>query len=409
MKLEQYLLDKKEEISEAEVIPRDYKVRLSKEYVNVLVGPRRAGKSFLLFDIIKNKMKIPEEDYVYLNFEDPEISVERSILKECINAHISIYGKKPSYIFLDEIQFLSNWERQLSSLHLGKRYKIVVTGSNSRVTSKEIATSMRGRSLSHLILPLSFPEFLRFRYREKLDEFMSSYTEAKMKRRVKEFMEIGGFPQVVLDPKSKSQFYRDYRNVVVYRDIVERYNIRDLKLLMYLMSTIESSVGRPFSVHKVFNEIKSMGIKVSKKTVYNYYAYIMNSMFFFELKKYYPSMREREKALPKVYLCDHGFLEDDGKRFENMVFLELARQLNMEDMFYLSSPASELDVYIPKGMIGIQITLNPKSAVDRELKGFSIKKLRRKYIISLEKFESMDSSIRSLSFLDLVSHRGKYF
>ncbi|MCD6523046.1 MAG: ATP-binding protein [Candidatus Diapherotrites archaeon] len=405
---ERYLLDKKEEIKEVNVLPRDLYPTLTHQFVTVLVGPRRAGKSFLIYDIIKNKLHLSDDDYLYINLEDPEIEPNIRLIKDAVNTHISIYGKRPGYIFLDEIQNMNGWERAISSIHEGGRYKIVITGSNSRVTSKEIATSMRGRSISHLVLPLSFPEFLRFKYNEKFEAIHSSYSESKLIKKFHKYMKLGGFPQVVLSPHTKQQFLSDYKDVVVFRDIIERYNIRNLKLLYYLLTSIESSVASTFSIHKIFNDVKSMGMKVSKKTLYTYYMYILNALFFFEVKKFYRSKKSREKALPKVYLCDHIFLRNEGRIFENIIFSELVRTFGLSNIYYLSDASSELDFILEKPLTAIQVAygLN-KQTLERETRGFHLLKTPKKYIITVKKYPL--KNIRNISFFELVSHKGKSF
>ena len=398
MDLERYLIDKKEEIKEVNVIPRDIDVNLNSQFITVLVGPRRAGKSFLIYDIIRNKLKLDDRDYLYINFEDVDLELYPRLLKDAIETHISIYGRRPSYIFLDEIQNLPKWEKALVSIYEGSRYKIAVTGSNSRVTSKEVATSLRGRAITKLVLPLSFKEFIRFRYKQEFPKILSSYSEARMIREFNEYMKIGGFPQVVLSLELKDQFFSDYINVVIYRDVVERYNVRNLKLLRYLISSLISSSASTFSINKIFRDVKSMGMKVSKKTVYNYYLYIMNSFLFFELKKFSRSIKKREKSLPKVYLCDHGFFEGTAKKFENVVFLELVRRYGLDNIFYFSTPTSELDFYLYKQKTAIQVAYNlSEKVLNREMKGLKLIPSRKNYIISLRK------SKFSISFFEFLS------
>ena len=386
MDLEEYLLDKKEEIKGVKVIQRDINVTLGRQFITVLVGPRRAGKSFLIYDIIKNKFKLQDADYIYINLEDVELELNPRLLKDAIRTHISIYGKEPQYIFLDEVQNLPKWERALASIHEGSRYRIVITGSNSKVTSKEVATYLRGRAVTNLVLPLSFKEFVRFRYKKEFPKILSSYSEARMIRKFKEYMDTGGFPQVVLALELKDQFFSDYIDVVIYRDVVERYKVRNMKLLRYLISSIVSSSASTFSINKVFRDVKSTGMKVSKKTVYNYYLYILNSFLFFGLKKFAKSIRTIEKSLPKIYLCDHGFVEGTAKKFENIVFLELVRKYGLKNLFYFSTPTSELDFYLRKQRTAIQVAYKlSKQAMRREINGLKLLPSKKKYIISLKK------------------------
>jgi len=193
------------------------------------------------------------------------------IFHDLIKAHIRLYEKHPKYVFFDEVQAVPGWEKAITSLYERQKYYLVITGSNAQLSGREVATQLRGRSLTQLILPLSFSEFLTFRYGEKLHKPISSYQKARLEARFREYLALGGFPQVVLYPESKAAFYSDYLDIVLYKDVIERYKVKNLAVLKYMIKTMLGSVARPFSINKLYKDLKFQGLEVSKKTLYNYY------------------------------------------------------------------------------------------------------------------------------------------
>ncbi len=203
--MRKYLIDKKEEIKSLEVKDRDIKAKPSKDFANVIIGPRRAGKSFFLFNLIK-KLKLQDKEYLFINFEDDEIkNLEREKITKCVHLHTEIYGAEPKYLFFDEIQNLKSWQSFIYSMIEKKRYYVFLTGSSSKLLSKEIATQLRGRSINVVVFPFSFKEFLRVS-NFKFKEIYSSYEEAKIKNLLRNYLHQGGFPQVVLKKNRKKSF-----------------------------------------------------------------------------------------------------------------------------------------------------------------------------------------------------------
>jgi len=178
------------------------RVDFSIDKVISIVGPRRAGKTYFLYDIIK-RLKIDEENFIFINFEDDEIvDLNRKEKINFINYHREIYGVNPKYIFLDEIQNLEKWDNFLHSLVEKKKYYIFVTGSSSKLLSREIATQLRGRSLSYYLFTLNFREFLEFRKISfKGKDFYSNYN--KIKKSVEEYLKFGAYPEVVLNEEKE--------------------------------------------------------------------------------------------------------------------------------------------------------------------------------------------------------------
>ncbi|RLJ07529.1 MAG: AAA family ATPase [Candidatus Aenigmatarchaeota archaeon] len=356
--MKKYLVDKKEEIKELEVLDRFIKMEISKEFVNAVIGPRRAGKSFFMFNTIR-KLGMRDDDYLFVNFEDDEIkSMEREEITRCIQTHIEIYGKQPRYLLFDEIQNMERWQSFIYSLSEKKRYSIFITGSSSKLLSREITTQLRGRSLNVVVFPFSFREFLSVKG-FKFKRIYSSYDEAKIKNHLREYLRSGGFPQVVLKKTYGKTFFREYLNVVLYRDLIERYKIENMDVARFLLYSAIQSFTTEFSIHKIFRQLKQK-TEVSNKTVYTYSAYLEEVFFAFFLRKFYFSYKKSLLSMPKIYINDTGlasnlisFSSDTGKFMENLVFLELKKKElnNIFEIFYWKDyQGREVDFVVKEGL-----------------------------------------------------------
>ncbi|MCD6348087.1 MAG: ATP-binding protein [Candidatus Korarchaeota archaeon] len=351
MKLKEYILTKKEDIRDITVKERLRSIQLNRNFVISVVGPRRAGKTYFIYHFIKSN-ELRDDEYLFVNFEDP---VEVKEPEKLPIVHQEIYGKLPEFIFLDEIQALDNWIKTVYFLYESKRYYIFITGSSSKLLSQEIATQLRGRSITVKILPFSLKEILLMRGMG-IKKHYSSYEIGAIKNELRRYMEHGAFPDVVLGNIHPSTFYRDYLDIVTYRDIIERYGIENRYALSLFMKAVVSSFAKNFSVNKVFNTLKSIGVGVSRKTLYNFQKILEDVGLVFFLRKYDKSVRKVEMTLPKVYLVDNGiyrFMEgkkDYGRLLEGLVFQELVKsglEPNRE-IFYWERGGKEVDFVIKK-------------------------------------------------------------
>jgi predicted AAA+ superfamily ATPase len=359
--MKEYLVDKKEDIKGLEVVERKIEITPNKNFAIAIIGPRRAGKSFTCYYLIK-KWKIEDEDYLFINFEDDEIKRKnREEIVKCIQTHVEIYGTEPNYLFFDEIQNLQDWQSFIYSIVEKKRYFTFVTGSSSKLLSKEIATQLRGRSLNCIVFPFSFEEFLISK-KFPLKKIYSSIEISKIKNYLLEYLMKGGFPDVVLEKIKEKVFAREYINVILYRDLIERFKIKNIDAMRFLLYSMVESFSKEFSINKVFNQMKEKGMQVSKNVLYEYFSYIQEVFFSFLLKKFYYSYRKSELSIPKIYMNDVGiannlskyqFSENIGKLMENLVFLELKKQElnNIIEIFYWKDyQQNEVDFVIKEGL-----------------------------------------------------------
>ena len=355
------MLDKKEEIKELEVKERLIEFPILKNFIISVIGPRRAGKTYSIFNLIKTK-NLRDEDFLFINFEDEYVkAMERGKLIKVISYHHELYGKEPRFVFLDEIQAFENWKTFVYTLFEKKRYFIFITGSSSRLLSREIATQLRGRSISVLVLPFSFKEIIALK---EIDaDKISSRTESKIKNLLRIYLKDGGFPDVVLTEINKKIFFRDYLDLVVFRDVVERFRIKHPYLVKMIITFMLPSFAKEFSINRIFNILKSRDIKVSKKVLYKYSYALQDSMFCFFLKKFSFSERESLLSIPKIYLNDLGlinysistrFEKDLGRLMENAVFLELKRKESKGEsssiFYWRDYQQREVDFVIKEGL-----------------------------------------------------------
>jgi len=416
--MRKYLLDKKGEIKEMEVKERKIEFPETKNFIISVIGPRRAGKTYSLFDLIKKK-KLKDEDYLFINFEDDEIcEMKREEIRKAIFYHQEIYGREPKYLFFDEIQNFERWESFVYSLFEKKRYFIFITGSSSKLLSEEIATQLRGRSLTILVLPFSFKEFLQVKNLHVKTKILLSYEESRIKNLLRLYLKEGGFPDIVLTSINREEYFRDYINLVVFRDIVERYKIRDISLIKMFVRFAISSFSKEFSIHKIYRTFKSTNVKVSKKTLYRYADMLEDAQFCFFLRKFSFSERESLLSIPKVFLNDPGianygrttkFDEEIGKLMENAVFLELKRK-KLETFYWKDYQGNEVDFVVKEGLKIkqlIQVTYaNGKDEInEREIKALlkASKELKCKNLLCItwdfEREEKIDG--KKIKFVPL--------
>ena len=213
-----------------------------------LIGSRRVGKSYILFNKMNElKNKGLQDKILYINFEDERLyNIKLEELNLILEAYFELFPENLNaeiYIFFDEIQTISNWELFIRRLYDSKKYIIYLTGSSSKLLSKEIATSLRGRTLSFTIFPLSFKEFLNFK-EVKLDKnYIYSHKVYTIKKYFNEYLEFGGFPEI-LNEDLKIEVLQSYIDLIIYKDLIERYNIRNITILKSLLFFLLSNVSK---------------------------------------------------------------------------------------------------------------------------------------------------------------------
>jgi hypothetical protein len=340
-----------ERVKKESILERELKVRHVKDKAVSIIGPRRAGKTFYLFH------RKREKDGIYFDFESIEFAnIEPYDVLKIIELYKSYFETKVNTIFLDEIQNLKNWESLVRSL-LNRKYNVYISGSSSKLLSKEIATQLRGRTLTYFLLPFSFREFLRVKKFE-MKKIYSEREVSRIKKFLEEYLHWGGFPEIVLK-EEKEKILREYFELMFYKDFVERHKAKSLETARTIFEYLIQNFASEISISKIQNFLeKTRGIK-TKATIYDYIDKIEDTMVIFLIEKYEPSIYRRKVFPKKVYTCDVAlanmlsFSENLGKRMENVVFLEMLRKKNenplMETYFFKSYHHQEIDFLTREG------------------------------------------------------------
>jgi uncharacterized protein len=364
---------------------RQKQVPLDIEKIITIVGPRRAGKTCFLFQLMKEleQRGVERRRMIYLNFEDERLELSGGY-DRIIDAYLALYPDadlSQCYLFFDEIQELPDWQKFIRRVYDTHTRHIFLTGSNARFLSTEIATALRGRSLSFEIMPLSFREYLAFSGIDP-EQRHSTRDAARIADAFETYLAWGGFPELVdMDRYTKPQILHEYFNVMIYRDLVERYEIRDVSVLKYLLKRMIGSFTREFSVNRLFNDLKSRGFSIGKDHLYALADQIFSIYMLASMEKYDPSVVRREMSNRKIYLHDNGFasiahytfFQDRGKLLENLVYTHLRRQT---DEIYFVKNGGECDFLaffrgVPPIAVQVADNLN-ETNVDRELKGLDM-------------------------------------
>lgn len=362
--LEDYLLEfRKTELPT--IVPRELDAEPATGRITAIIGPRRAGKTYYFYQLARSKGK---ERCLYLNFEDTRLfGMDFRGIRGAVRAHVELFGSEPEYLLLDEVQAVEGWEVAVRELYDRRKYAIMVTGSSSRLLSKEVATQLRGRGVSYLLLPFSFREFLRARGMPAAGAGLTMDEEAMARNLLREYLDFGGFPQVALETGGEAErlrTLRTYSEAILYRDVVERHGIRNLHLSNAIFRQLASGFAAEFSVNKMYNHFRSQGVSLSKDTLHKYLALFEDSAGIFFLRRYSPKARLRESWPRKAYLCDTGLARvwrgaggegdggETGRLMENAVFLELMRRGNerpLQDLHYWHDAHGEVDFVVSEG------------------------------------------------------------
>jgi len=370
----------------AKLFPRSLIPSIHTEKIIALRGVRRCGKSSILQLCINQLIEqgIAREQVLFLNFDDERLQFETADFDLIIQSYQELYPYiklQDVCIFFDEIQVNNGWEQFVRRVYDQHTKHIFITGSNSKMLSSEIATSLRGRTLQYEILPVSFCEFCSFRQLET--NVYSAVNKPKLVTAYTEYLNFGGFPEVVLmHHEHYDRILQEYYFVMLYKDLVERYALKNIAAIKYFIQRMLVNISKPTSINKLYNELKSMGIAVSKNTLYELADYLEAIYFFMPISKYEPSLVKQTSSDKKYYCIDNGLRkalsktthDDYGILLENQVYLWLRAQCQMNQHIYYFKGDKECDFVVTKNteteqLIQVCWDLSEKSTYDREIAG----------------------------------------
>ena len=344
-------------INRSEYVDELFRQKDIKE-VSVVVGIRRSGKSTILLQVLKKiiEREVPKKNILYVNFEEPAFApyLKLEFLSQLYDAYLEEFSPQGKvFVVLDEAQLVPQWEKFVRGLYdRGENVKFYVTGSSSKLLSKEFGSALTGRTYSNEIFPLSFREFLEFKSKQNLLNRVSGKGSPQLRYWFKRYMKFGGFPQVALTAKEKdkTQILKDYYSAIIEKDIVQRYEIRNVKKLKEFCLNLITNISTAFSGYKA--EKKQ---EISQPTANKFLEYA-REVFLVQTIDYFSYSFARQKTNPcKIYTIDSGlynavsfrFSENLGRIFENLVYLEYRRK--QKEIFYWQNK-NEVDFLVRKGV-----------------------------------------------------------
>ncbi len=342
-------------------VPRRVRFETLRGKAAVCIGVRRSGKSTFMFQLMKRLTDsgVSRQNILHINFFDDRLRDLRSGgLGRIMDAYYSIYPEKKNsetvYCFFDEIQMASEWEAFVDRLMRTENCDVYLTGSSSRMLSREIATQMRGRALSWEMFPFSFREFLDFKGVE-WNGPLTSQRRLLVEKTFNDFRDAGGFPEVAgADRTMRVKIHQEYFNTVLFRDLIERYDAPHPRAISDLAHRLMESIGSPYSVNSLHGYLQSLAHKASKTSVAEYLEWFEDAYFLFTVRIFDASLARANANPKKAYCVDHamirsvasGILINDGHILENMVFTAL-RRLHPDVRYYRTKSGREVDFIVP--------------------------------------------------------------
>ncbi len=305
---------------------------LKTNQILVITGPRRAGKSFLMRQLAKKLIQsgVPLSEILMVNFEDPRFgSLNTQVLDEIYKGYLEILNPKGKpYLFLDEIQEVTDWEKWVRMMHELDKVKLIISGSNARLLSQELATLLTGRHLSLTVFPFSFQE--QAQSIPCASELEQDHHRVELSRLMNEQIEFGSFPEIAHTPlEERKQVLLQYYDDILNRDLIRRYRVRKPEQLKSLARYYFSQQGSLIT----FSSIEKF-LHISADTIEKFSSYFEEAYLFFFVKRFSFKMKEQGKSPRKVYAVDTGLANAIGFRsspnwgrlMEGLVFLHLARK-----------------------------------------------------------------------------------
>lgn len=390
---------------------------IDKDLIKIITGIRRSGKSYFLNLIVEElkNMGVNEEDIIFIDLEHPKYnSIETA--KELDEIVLPILEDTPhrKYLFLDEIQNVSKWELSVNSYFKAFDVDIYITGSNSRLLSKELATFLTGRYIEIKMYPFSFNEFLLYKHELDKECVLDNPLHTDLENLFEEYLQFGGLPTAIsAEVEDKLVILRDLYSSIFLYDVVERYQIRNMGLLKRITKFLIENVGNLISANSIYKYFKQSKLGLTPNTIYNYLEYLENANFISKVTREDVIGLNEINFAEKYYLIDLGFYksileekqENRGHLIENLVYLELLRHGykitigTMDDM--------EVDFIARKGneklYIQVAYTIEDEKTENREFKPlFRIADNYPKYIITADKVDKSKMGIKHINIISFL-------
>jgi len=395
-------------VSGIHFIPRQADFLEGQNYV--LVGLRHAGKSYLMYQRIAELVSAGHspEEILYFNFEDDRIdSLDLRDLDLIKTTYEELYDSRPIF-FLDEVQLVNGWEKFARRL-ADQKFLVYITGSNAKMLSSEIATTLGGRYLIQDVFPYSFAEYLKAHGIDCGQRNAEYVCRKEIVRLSDEYFRKGGLPETALMDTPR-QWLSSLFNKVFFGDLVARHNVRNAYALRVLIRKLAESVKQPLSYTRMASIVSAAGKRLSTDAVIDYIQYMDESWLLLPFENFIGKLQDKELNR-KYYFVDNGLLalfllDPDSSLLENVVAVTLRRQYG-EECFFFNTPKSEVDFFIPDEFLAIQVSYSvaDKETRQREVEGLlalaGYQEVRRLLIVTKDEEESFVADGRSIEVLPL--------
>lgn len=349
--------------------PTDLKKRENMLPVNdgkivTIPGVRRCGKTSRMEAVVNELLAsgVARERFLWVSFDDERlVRMTSDDLDVIIEAYREMYpdiDMQTVYMFFDEIQLIDGWEYFVMRLYKHYSKNIYISGSNATMLSSELKSALRGWPEEEETLPLSFREYCTFKG-VKTESWLET-DMAKLRNAFIDYNSEGGFPEVVLteNPLKKAKTLQTYFDTMLLKDLVEHYELSNIEVLRYFLKRIMSNLTKPTSIRAIHGDIKSRGLKVSKDDLYDWANCACSVFMFLRVPNYSKSLQKVESSQPKYYCIDNGLRDavllpqsdDDGKKLENTVFLQLYRERTPVDQIFYYQGKGECDFVVQRGV-----------------------------------------------------------
>ncbi len=407
--LKTVIADNQLEVPRYKVIPRDF---IFEEFGNyVFVGIRRAGKSFLLYQRMQQLLVqgVQWDEMLYINFEDERlVGMSLEDLNLLLEVHLEMYGKKP-ILFLDEIQNIVSWEKFARRM-ADTKHRVYITGSNAKMLSQDIQTTLGGRYIPVDVYPYNFKEFLTAN-EINFDEasLLSTEGKAEVLRKFNDYFYFGGFPESA-EYTGKRDYLTSVYQKIYSGDIATRHSVDNTFALRIMFKKLAESVKQPLSFTRIANIVSSTGAKVGTQTVINYIEYAKDAWLISSLQNIAGKLVDKE-ANPKYYFTDNGILnlfllDGNTSLLENLVAINLLRKYGRNDAVFFYNKGIEVDFYIPDEATAIQVCYNLDNndgTFDREvgalLKLSSVLECNKLMIITRDNEQSLEIDNKTIEVI----------
>ncbi|MHB8361749.1 MAG: ATP-binding protein, partial [Thermoplasmataceae archaeon] len=319
-------------------VERDISIPLDTSVIVSIVGPRRSGKTFLMYSVVRKlREEIPRNNILYVNFEHERLrNLDTNDLSDMLSIYYEISNVDVGstiYLFLDEIQVVSGWSKWVNRIYESKEFHIYLSGSSSKLLSRELSTELRGRSIDFTLFPYSFREYLRVTdvHFPDPDLLLHSEKRGMITGALQEYVKVGGFPEIVTSGDIREKLLKSYADTIIIKDVGERFRIEPSVLSTFFDYAI-SLYSRYFTGNKTYNYLKTLNYKISREFPLEMMDHFNEVFALFQVNIFSHSVKFKGQYPRKIYVVDTGLINsvarnrEMGRLIENLVFMELCRR-----------------------------------------------------------------------------------